>query len=228
MKTNRIEPQMPPPLAQKNGNHAVDCPPAPAESPPKGDSYHHGNLRATLIRIGLQVLESVPHAEISVREVARRAGVSANAMYRHFESKEALLSILAAEGFKLLGRTMSAAANAASARTEALRACSLAYVRFSLEHPALFRLMSSSLIAAQGDESLLKASKAPFDGFLMILAECGQRQVQNPESIDEALFIWSVIHGLSHLALEGQLNHLEPDVRDIVDKMVSRVKILAP
>ena len=99
-------------------------------------SYHHGDLEAALIRSAGKILEKEGLDALSLREVARQAGVSHNAPYRHFAEREALLAALAAKGFEMLAQAQQAAAAKGG-----LRAMGEAYVLFALEHPQRFRLM---------------------------------------------------------------------------------------
>src|SRR5215217_2092580 len=94
--------------------------------------YHHGDLRAALIAEGLRLVESAGADAISLREVARGAGVSATSVYRHFPDKRALMMALAQAGVTRLGEAQRAAAEAAGSGTAAFSATGLAYVRFAL------------------------------------------------------------------------------------------------
>src|SRR6478672_7153397 len=95
-------------------------------------TYHHGNLRPALLRAATKTLEKEGVGALSLRDLARRAGVSHNAPYRHFPDRESLLAALAADGFEKLGQAM---------RGQGGKEMGEAYVRFALEHPQLFRLM---------------------------------------------------------------------------------------
>src|SRR5256885_13335679 len=95
-------------------------------------TYHHRDLRAALLRAAGKRLEKQGITALSMREAARRVGVSHNAPYRHFADREALLAALAAQGFEMLGQAM---------RGHAGRAMGEAYVRFALQYPQRFRLM---------------------------------------------------------------------------------------
>src|SRR6266850_4711197 len=95
-------------------------------------AYHHGDLRAALLQTAGKVLEKEGLGELSLRELARRAGVSHNAPYRHFPDRDSLLAALAAEGFALLENEM---------RGLGARAMGEVYIRFALQHPQRFRLM---------------------------------------------------------------------------------------
>ena len=102
--------------------------------------YHHGDLRGALIASGLKALESCGEAELSLRGLARDAGVSPTAVYRHFPDKRALLGALANEGVVRLGAAQLAALAAAGGGAAGFAATGRAYVRFALDEPALFRL----------------------------------------------------------------------------------------
>src|SRR5689334_19621575 len=99
-------------------------------------SYHHGDLHSALLLTAGKMLEKEGLEALTLREVARRAGVSHSAPYRHFAEREALLAALAAEGFERLGAAQRKAAEAGG-----LRAMGEAYVAFALENPQRFRLM---------------------------------------------------------------------------------------
>src|SRR5271165_7033628 len=104
--------------------------------------YHHGDLAAALIEQGLALLETKGLDDLSLRAVARRARVSAAAVYRHFADKDALLAAIAARGFAELNQAFDR--GLAKARRRAplgrLRALGLAYIDFALSHPGLYRL----------------------------------------------------------------------------------------
>src|SRR5882724_2604641 len=102
--------------------------------------YHHGDLRAACLRAARELLEADGSAGLSLRALARRAGVSPTAPYRHFANREALVSAIAAEGYRELAGRLAGAHPAP--RTPAdLATVAVAYVRFALDHPALFRVM---------------------------------------------------------------------------------------
>jgi AcrR family transcriptional regulator len=151
--------------------------------------YHHGDLRHGLLAEGEALLGEVGAANLSLREIARRLGVSHNAPYRHFPTREALLAALAAEGYQALAERTDTAGMADRG---------LAYVTFALEHPAVFRLMFSDQIdraafpelAASAEACLTRASRA-----------IGAAYGEAPEAVMAA---WSFVHGLATLLLDGQ------------------------
>src|ERR1700739_1730974 len=103
--------------------------------------YHHGNLRETLLRGAVRVIAEVGPAAFTLREVARRAGVSHNAPYRHFRDKDALLAAVAAQGFKELTQAMQEAGARHSNPLAKLKQSGVAYVSFAVRRPEHFTVM---------------------------------------------------------------------------------------
>ncbi|MCW8086812.1 TetR/AcrR family transcriptional regulator [Sabulicella glaciei] len=148
--------------------------------------YHHGDLRAALLDAADSLLDAGGDGAVSLREAARIAGVSPTAAYRHFADKEALLAALAARHFAQFGAALGAAG---------LDAQGIAYVRFALARPGRFRLMFGPLLSrAKAHPELLAASQAAFDALTRI---AGGREA--------AIRAWALVHGLSHLLLDGAL-----------------------
>jgi len=171
-------------------------------------SYHHGDLRNALIEAGLAALATQDAADLSLRSLARALGVSANAVYRHFADKDALLSALAAEGFRRFAAEQEQAQNAAGcvdAPGNEL-ASGLRYVQFAQRHPGLFRLMFGRFLHASQDPELQAAAMGAFQQLLAQSRPAGSRADPPDEAtLMRALSKWSLVHGLSHLLLEGQL-----------------------
>lgn len=153
--------------------------------------YHHGDLRAACLRAALDLLEESDEAAVSLRAVARRAGVSSNAPYRHYPDKEALLAALASHGFHELRRSLLTAEQAATAGQEIV-ALAQAYVRYALDHPALFRLMFSRPCTPSHPEV-----RAAGDAAYAVIS-------QEPSEARVAGW-WSLVHGLASLVLYGKL-----------------------
>lgn len=205
-------------------------PEIPAPKPRRGaapaaDRYHHGNLRSSLIEHGLRALEEVGPADVSLRDIARRAGVSANAVYHHFADKEALLAALATVGFGQLGRALDAASRRPEPPRASFLAVGMAYIGFAIGHPALFRLMYGGFTANQTDPALVEASISGFEDSVTMLASYSGRDPEDPTVVDDALVVWSVVHGLSHLALNGQLGYFGPDALSVAAAALERARL---
>ena len=158
-------------------------------------SYHHGDLRAALLRAGADLLEKQGLASLSLREVARRAGVSHNAPYRHFPNREALLAGLAAEGFRML----------ADGQASGGRGRGLAYVRFALEHPQRFRLMFGGVLPIGEYPELREQGARAYQGLEDAFKELGE------DARLAAAAAWSLVHGLSNLMLDGHFGQAQRD-----------------
>jgi AcrR family transcriptional regulator len=150
-------------------------------------TYHHGDLPAALLRAAGKTLERRGIAALSLRETARRAGVSHNAPYRHFPDREALLAALAAEGFSMLGERL---------RGQPARAMGEAYVQFALEQPQRFRLMFGGVLPMGKYPELREAAQAAHGALVEAFKELPRPQLA-------AAAAWSLVHGLSHLLLDG-------------------------
>ena len=152
-------------------------------------TYHHGNLRPALLRAAGRMLEKEGVTSLSLRDAARRAGVSHNAPYRHFADREALLAELAAEGFEMLGEAM---------RDQTGKEMGEAYVRFALDHPQRFRLMFGGALPMEKYAHLRAAAAATYQALVGAF-----RDLPRPETAAAAA--WSLVHGLAHLKLDGHL-----------------------
>lgn len=191
--------------------------------------YHHGHLREALVEAGLQVLEEMDRADLSLREVARRVGVSANAVYHHFANKEALLAALAAEGFRRLGQAQlnpPPDTSQAPGTREPLHQAGLAYVRFAMAHPALFRLMYGGFTAGQNHTELVNASMDSLQASMQAVGAHLPGGGQGPHTLQDTLLLWSIVHGLSHLALGGQLGYFGADAGEVADAVLARTQAL--
>lgn len=165
---------------------------SPPVKKPKGQ-YHHGNLHDALIDAAAAVLEAHGVEALSLREAARRAGVSQTAPYRHFKNKQALLAAVAGDGFRMLLEDLKAAAFPWDEDPgEAVTAIGSAYIRFATEQPARFRLMFGRDITDRNQyEELTNATEE-------IASRIGDL-LKNPAL---GLGLWSAMHGLAWLLIE--------------------------
>src|ERR1700752_1113561 len=113
--------------------------------------YHHGDLRAACLRAAMELLEEHGETALSLRAVARRAGVSPAAPYRHYADRDALISAVAAVGYRELAERLAAAHPSPSTPVQ-LAGVAIAYVQFALERPALFRIMFGEPCDRDNDE----------------------------------------------------------------------------
>jgi len=159
---------------------------------PKGQ-YHHGNLRAAMIDAAAIVLENHGADELSLRETARRAGVSQTAPYRHFKNKQALLAAVAGDGFRmLLEELKSAGVPYEDDPVEAVTQMGAAYIRFATEQPGRFRLMFGRDIKNRHQYDEL-------ENVTEEIADTIGGVLPNPAM---GLGLWSTMHGLAWLLIE--------------------------
>lgn len=177
-------------------------------------SYHHGNLRQALIEAGLALLEQQAADALSLREVARAVGVSATAVYRHFPDKNALLDALAAEGLGKLADAQRIAARQAGGGQAGFAATGIAYVRFALANPALFRM----IFGAKASHDLLETPQHGIPDALTFLRENAAAVAVETGTAPriEAIRAWSLVHGLSLLLLDQQVAMEEGLVEKII------------
>ncbi len=171
---------------------AALCEDTPSYRKPK-DRYHHGNLRAALIRAAADELRDKGLAGLSLRGAARAAGVSQTAPYRHFKDREALLAAVAAAGFiQLLDEIEQSALPFAHDAEDAVIAIGGAYIRFATNNPELFRLMFGRDISNRQDYAeLTGATEQVADHIGCIL--------KNPAL---GIGMWATMHGLAWLLVE--------------------------
>lgn len=174
----------------------------------KPKPYHHGDLRHALIQAGLELLSEGGAAALDLRKVARRAGVSHAAPYRHFADKQALVAAINAEGFRWLAeRIQSTLLEAPGDAFEQLQAIARAYVQFAREHPWLMREMFSGLtIEREAFPDLSTASKAVFKLYVEVVKQ-GQEEGRIIDGDPGALagVLWSLLHGVAMLTIENQM-----------------------
>jgi len=163
------------------------------------DTYHHGDLKATLLSEALAQLEAAGEGAISLRALAKAAGVSPNAPYRHFADKAALMAAVAAEGFRQFAEGIVGASRQASGRA-ALRDEARAYLAFADEHRALYRLMFSPYGYSLHSQDCANHATAAF-GCLVETAARAQAEGWRPDRDLAALVLtlWSAFHGWAGL-----------------------------
>jgi len=165
----------------------------------KRKPYHHGDLRNTLIRVGTEMLREGGEASLSLRKLARRAGVSHNAPYQHFVDKEALLAAIAKEGFDLLAAAVEeadAALQSADVLTRLVAAYE-SYARFAIENDSHFRLMFGPMSQSAYPELQAASMRALYT--LQRIVEEGQArgELAPGDPAEIAFVLWTSAHGLS-------------------------------
>ncbi|HEY9303658.1 MAG TPA: TetR/AcrR family transcriptional regulator [Mycobacterium sp.] len=161
-------------------------------------TYHHGDLRAAILTEAARLVAERGPDQVSLRELAREAGVSHAAPAHHFTDRRGLFTALAAEGFELL------AAGLAGARPRFLDAA-LAYVRFALEHPGHYRVMfDKSLVDPSNRELTAAQAAAGTELSRGVVSLPDQHAKADPAGAE--LAAWSLVHGFSMLWLNDAVN----------------------
>lgn len=184
------------------------------------DTYHHGALRAALVAEGLKQMEAGGTATLSLRALAKAAGVSPNAPYRHFADKNALMAALAAEGFQRFADVIESAGAGVADPVAVLRAQGEAYLRFAASSPALYRLMFSPLGYSLHSPTCQQASERAFGS---LVAAVGRAQASGWKKSSTltavALSFWSALHGWAGLVGDALVppDVPAPDVQEWLD-----------
>lgn len=184
-------------------------------------AYHHGDLRTALLEAALDVIsESGPQA-LTIREVARRAGVSHAAPYRHFESKDDLILAVVEHGFDLLQESIDQAKlEAGDEFLDQFAASGMAYFSFAMDYAAYYRVMySGDLLSTIGRDSLQHTSNSAFEqmkGDILACQKMGLVREGDPSL--QAVAILSSIHGFVSLANDNRMGSLT-DGRYTMDEL---------
>ncbi|MFD3513520.1 TetR/AcrR family transcriptional regulator [Streptomyces sp. NPDC058657] len=182
-------------------------------------TYHHGDLRRSLLSTAVEVIRSDGVAAISLRDLARRAEVSHAAPAHHFKDKAGLLTAIAAEGFDLLAADL---AEAPAQGMHRLREMGVRYVEFALGHPAHFEVMFQPRLLHTDDPEFTaakeRASRALRSG-IEDLPAAGHHS----DDRRAGLAAWSLAHGFATLQLAGSLPALDDDPAETFRTLVGRL-----
>ncbi|HUN41879.1 MAG TPA: TetR/AcrR family transcriptional regulator [Acetobacteraceae bacterium] len=203
--------------------HSAPRPPHP---------YHHGDLRHALIDTALQLVTEEQDWAFSLREVARRAGVSHRAPYNHFPEKLDLLAAVAAVGFERLRDGLRQAMAGIDGPEARLAAVCETYIRLGLENPALYRLMFGPALSDTGSAdrpTVARLAGAEARAVLEEVIQCGARAGMFTASSDNsqdlalaALSVWSATHGLTMLVLD-RIPRPDLSVDDMIERLLHMV-----
>jgi AcrR family transcriptional regulator len=171
-------------------------------------AYHHGDLRQKLLAVAEEIILEHGVDGFTLREAARRAGVSPAAPAHHFKDARGLLTAVALLGFREFGEALAQADKAGgSDPARRLHEQGFAYVRFALEHPARFQLMFRDEKLDVMDEEFVAVARRSFDVLEGAIRAATGTPAQAALSQDGYGFLlanWSIVHGFAHLALGKQ------------------------
>lgn len=192
----------------------------------RSDRYHHGDLRRALLEEALRTIQAGGAADLTLRAVGERLGVSRTALYRHFSDKQALLAAVGREGFRTLRLALAEAWEQHGRGRPGFEAMGLAYVRFAVTHPAHYRVMFGGFLASSGkDAELVAEAKAAFQVLVTSLVEQQQQGLVRPDDPQLlARFIWALVHGIAMLAIDGQLRGADEHAEALSRYAVGRIR----
>lgn len=167
--------------------------------------YHHRNLREALLGAAIRLISEVGPIAFTLREVARRAGVSHNAPYRHFRDRDDLLAAVAAQGFHELTQAMLDGAAAKSEALERLKGAGLGYVTFALRRPEHFTVMFDAPMSDRKHPDSPEG-KLAFSTLMSFVRDCQDTgRLPAGDLLQMALLAWTMVHGVAKLAITGRL-----------------------
>lgn len=171
------------------------------------DQFFHGDLAHSLIQLAVFEIASTGSVDFSLRELAKKLGVSHTATYKHFNEKQTLLEIIALQGFLKLSNHFQHALKKNDKSNLIKSASKLtllgeSYIEFALNNPGYYRVMFGIKLNKEKNRALHEAS---IQAFLILLDTIGGRTKEN---VKKAMFVWSVVHGWVMLRLEGQISGL--------------------
>jgi AcrR family transcriptional regulator len=185
--------------------------------------YHHGNLRRAVLAAAVEAITEVGPAGVSLRDLARRAGVSHAAPAHHFGDKAGLLTALAAEGYGLLADALEAAQQ----RTQDFLEVGVAYVRFAVEHRAHFEVMFRPDLYHPDDPAVLAARERASNALSGGIGSIPTGQA-GPDARIAGVAAWSLVHGFATLWLNGALSPGLGDDPETAARAVAAMLFQAP
>lgn len=171
--------------------------------------YHHGDLKNALIQAGIEILSQEGLQALSLRRVARRAGVSHSAPYAHFADKQALIAAISTEGFRQLYDQLAAAVQQSQGDPlQQLVQATGVYCDFALADSAHFKIMFSGVLEMEDDyPDFVDISLKNFNLVIEIVENCQQAGILKPGPAEElAVTVWGLVHGVVSLMIEGQVS----------------------
>lgn len=175
-----------------------------------GKPYHHGDLKNALIQAGIEILAQEGVYGLSLRKVARTAGVSHTAPYSHFSDKQGLIAAISTEGYnRILAKIEKVWQVYEQEPLKLLALSAWEYVQFGMEDPELFKITFSGVVEKEKDyPALVEAAQVSFSRLKQIVERCQAAGILPLGPTDlGAVSLWSAIHGLVILRLDSQISH---------------------
>jgi AcrR family transcriptional regulator len=182
-------------------------------------SYHHGNLKESLVQAALQIVEKEGWHAITLRELSAQLGTSRSAIYRHFDSKESLMQAVIFAGFELLENTIAPIVHLHNKSVaERLNLMGHAYLEFALQHPNIYRMLFGHELQNEREEQCDMNDETQATGFYALVGlliegqESGFFKKNDP--LLQAITIWSMVHGIANLLIDGHV-HIQDNIEAI-------------
>ena len=190
--------------------------PRPAKTTtPSGDGYHHGDLRAACIAAALGLVDEGGPEAVTIRGVARIAGVSHQAPLHHFRDRDALLHEVAEHGFDMLVARLDREVGPGAGPLDALRTYGLAYVLHAVEHPGLFQVMFAPCEDPPGEAAYRRLIE-------LCAAAQAAGELRGDDPLRLGLLVWSTVHGLAtlygHMGLDSGASGQPVDPRTATER----------
>ena len=194
----------------------------------KTAGYHHGDLRNSLIQSAIDIIHEKGIQKLSIRDAAKRIGVSHAAPYRHFRNKKALLTAIAIAGFDKLGTSIDEARKAGSTKNEIegqMRDFARAYIRFAMNNVEFYKIMFGDYIENKTEDAdFFQAYDAPFQLMIQYVKMLHGKRADFPGIEITVLAGWSMLHGYAQFLIDNQRDHIVGSSRQIeliVDRFIS-------
>jgi len=174
-------------------------------------AYHHGNLKESLIATALEMIEQEGLEHVTLRELTKRLGTSRSAIYRHFDSKDALLKAVINAGFEKLHECITPILEQEHVDVlTRFEKMGRAYINFALNNPAIYRMIFGDELMQEREESCDindEEQACGFHALVALLIEGQEQGLFKPEDpLLQATTVWSMIHGLSNLLIDGHIH----------------------
>jgi AcrR family transcriptional regulator len=180
-------------------------------------TYHHGDLKRVLLEVAIYLLKKEGYQSLSLRKIAKLAGVSQSAPYRHYNDLEELYADIASEGFKLLTTKLKKVKTRYSKYPLLqFRESGIAYVEFAIKNPDLFQIMYGNQILSHSKyEFLIQSEEEAFLILKKILMECKEQGLIKTNEIEQAsMSAWTMVHGLAVLLAGKQVMFRNIDLKN--------------
>lgn len=188
------------------------------ETKHQSQSYHHGNLRRVLIDAAVKIISEQGAGDLSLRQIAKRAGVSHAAPYRHFKDKNAIFAAVAKEGFDMMLReTEDRIASTKGNELDHFAVCGLSYIDFAINYPSHYRVMFGTRLDNSYFSEVLKPESIPvFKLLLDIIMVCQEKNfLKGGDPHEMAMAAWSIVHGFAMLRID----------RHVPDRKLNKTKL---